>query len=124
GIADIDTRRLTRILRDKGSQNGAIVAGENATTERALELAKAFPGLKGMDLATEVTSEKTYQWNQTEWDITDGYGEQSAPKFKVAAWGYGGKLNILRLLAAPGSTASAVAQPRSAHINTTTESPP
>lgn len=58
GIADIDTRRLTRILRDKGSQNGAVVAGANATAERALELANAFPGLKGMDLAKEVTSEK------------------------------------------------------------------
>src|SRR5690554_5217865 len=102
GIADIDTRRLTRILRDKGSQGGAILAGENATVERALELAKAFPGLKGMDLAKEVTSEKTYQWNQTEWDITDGYGEQSAPKFKVVAWDYGVKFNILRMLAARG----------------------
>ncbi len=65
GIADIDTRRLTRILRDKGSQNGAIVAGENATAERALELAKAFPGLKGMDLAKEVTSDKTVVPAQT-----------------------------------------------------------
>ncbi|OZB08601.1 MAG: carbamoyl-phosphate synthase small subunit, partial [Marinobacter sp. 34-60-7] len=60
GIADIDTRRLTRILRDKGSQNGAIVAGADATAERALELAKAFPGLKGMDLAKVVSCEKAY----------------------------------------------------------------
>lgn len=101
-IAEIDTRRLTRILRDKGSQNGAIIAGENATAERALELAKAFPGLKGMDLAKEVTSEKSYQWSQTEWDITDGYGDQAAAKFKVVAWDYGVKFNILRMLAARG----------------------
>lgn len=60
GIADIDTRRLTRILRDKGSQSGAIVAGANVTAEQALELAKAFPGLQGMDLAKEVTCDKIY----------------------------------------------------------------
>ncbi|MDX1756976.1 MAG: glutamine-hydrolyzing carbamoyl-phosphate synthase small subunit [Marinobacter sp.] len=102
GIAGIDTRRLTRILRDKGSQNGAVVAGAGATPERALELAKAFPGLKGMDLAKEVTSEKTWQWSQTEWDLADGYGERSEARFKVVAWDYGVKLNILRMLAARG----------------------
>ncbi|WP_092020863.1 glutamine-hydrolyzing carbamoyl-phosphate synthase small subunit [Marinobacter zhejiangensis] len=102
GIADIDTRRLTRILRDKGSQNGAVIAGANATPERALELAKAFPGLKGMDLAKEVTCEKTWQWNQTEWDLANGYGEQTDARFKVVAWDYGVKLNILRMLASRG----------------------
>lgn len=102
GIADIDTRRLTRILRDKGSQNGAVVAGTNATAERALELANAFPGLKGMDLAKEVTSEKAWTWSQSEWSIESGYGERTESKFKVVAWDYGVKLNILRMLAGRG----------------------
>ena len=102
GIADIDTRRLTRILRDKGSQNGAIVAGENATAERALELAKAFPGLKGMDLAKEVTSDKIWSWKETEWTLEEGYGEREESRFKVVAWDYGVKLNILRMLASRG----------------------
>ncbi|PSF08189.1 carbamoyl-phosphate synthase small subunit [Marinobacter fuscus] len=102
GIADIDTRRLTRILRDKGSQNGAIVTGENATPERALELAKAFPGLKGMDLAKVVSCEKPYQWSQAEWDLDSGYAERSDARFKVVAWDYGVKYNILRMLAARG----------------------
>ena len=102
GIADIDTRRLTRILRDKGSQNGAIVAGENATAERALELAKAFPGLKGMDLAKEVTSDKIWSWSETEWALGEGYGERKESRFKVVAWDYGVKLNILRMLASRG----------------------
>ena len=102
GIADIDTRRLTRILRDKGSQNGAVVDGADATAERALELANAFPGLKGMDLAKEVTSEKTWTWSQSEWDIESGYGERTESKFKVVAWDYGVKLNILRMLASRG----------------------
>jgi len=99
GIADIDTRRLTRILRDKGSQSGAVVAGADATPERALELAKAFPGLKGMDLAKEVTSDKTWSWSQSEWTISDGYGERTESRYKVVAWDYGVKLNILRMLA-------------------------
>ncbi|MBS8242084.1 carbamoyl-phosphate synthase small subunit [Marinobacter lipolyticus] len=102
GIADIDTRRLTRILRDKGSQNGAVVAGEDATAERALELANAFPGLKGMDLAKEVSSDKTWTWSQSEWTLGEGYGERTESRFKVVAWDYGVKLNILRMLAARG----------------------
>ncbi|WP_417530176.1 glutamine-hydrolyzing carbamoyl-phosphate synthase small subunit [Marinobacter lipolyticus] len=102
GIADIDTRRLTRILRDKGSQNGAVIAGEGATAERALELANAFPGLKGMDLAKEVTSDKAWTWSQSEWTLGEGYGERTESRFKVVAWDYGVKLNILRMLAARG----------------------
>lgn len=102
GIADIDTRRLTRILRDKGSQNGAVVAGKDATAERALELANAFPGLKGMDLAKEVSSDKTWAWSQSEWTLGEGYGERTESRFKVVAWDYGVKLNILRMLAARG----------------------
>ncbi|PCM44583.1 glutamine-hydrolyzing carbamoyl-phosphate synthase small subunit [Marinobacter sp. ANT_B65] len=102
GIADIDTRRLTRILRDKGSQNGAIVAGADATAERALELANAFPGLKGMDLAKEVTCDKPYKWAQGEWSLDSGYAEAGEAKFRVVAWDYGVKFNILRMLASRG----------------------
>ncbi|WP_148864180.1 glutamine-hydrolyzing carbamoyl-phosphate synthase small subunit [Marinobacter fonticola] len=102
GIAGIDTRRLTRILRDKGAQNGAIVAGAEATEERALELARAFPGLKGMDLAKETGSKTSYKWNQTAWSLVDGYGEQAAPTYRVVAYDYGIKLNILRMLASRG----------------------
>ncbi|HEV8077602.1 MAG TPA: glutamine-hydrolyzing carbamoyl-phosphate synthase small subunit [Marinobacter sp.] len=99
GIADIDTRRLTRILRDKGSQSGAVVAGESATAERALELARAFPGLKGLDLAKEVSSKEISHWAETEWDLVSGYGQQNSPRFKIVAYDYGIKLNILRMLA-------------------------
>ena len=102
GIADIDTRRLTRILRDKGSQSGAVVAGDSATAERALELAQAFPGLKGMDLAKEVSSKDVSHWTETEWDLVSGYGQQESPRFKIVAYDYGIKLNILRMLASRG----------------------
>lgn len=102
GIAGIDTRRLTRILRDKGSQNGAIVAGASATDDRALELAKAFPGLKGMDLAKEVCRKDTWTWDETEWVLGEGYGKRSESRFKVVAWDYGVKKNILRMLASRG----------------------
>jgi carbamoyl-phosphate synthase small subunit len=102
GIADIDTRRLTRILRDKGSQSGAVVAGENATAERALELANEFPGLKGMDLAKEVSSKEVRHWTETEWNLVSGYGQQESPRFKIVAYDYGIKLNILRMLASRG----------------------
>ena len=97
---DIDTRRLTRILRDKGSQNGAIVRAKRHRSR--LELAKAFPGLKGMDLAKEVTSEKIWSWSETEWTLGEGYGERAESRFKVVAWDYGVKLNILRMLASRG----------------------
>jgi carbamoyl-phosphate synthase small subunit len=108
GIADIDTRRLTRILRNKGSQNGAILAGENATAERALELAKAFPGLKGMDLAKEVTTRTIWNWTQTEWQLDTGYGELDKPRFNVVTWDYGVKHNILRMLASRGCSITVV----------------
>lgn len=108
GIADIDTRRLTRILRDKGSQSGAIVAGANATAERALELANAFPGLKGMDLAKEVTCDKAYNWTQGAWTLGEGYAKGGESKFKVVAWDYGIKFNILRMLASRGCDVTVV----------------
>ncbi|WP_166263240.1 glutamine-hydrolyzing carbamoyl-phosphate synthase small subunit [Marinobacter caseinilyticus] len=108
GIADIDTRRLTRILREKGSQGGAIVAGAGVTAERALELASAFPGLKGMDLAKEVSSPSIRRWSQTEWSLDSGYGTLVEPRFKVVAYDYGIKFNILRMLASRGCDVTVV----------------
>ncbi len=96
-IADIDTRRLTRILRDKGAQNGCLMAGE-IDQDKALELAKAFPGLKGMDLAKEVCTKETYQWDSTSWELGKGHGKLQDKKFKVVAYDYGVKRNILRML--------------------------
>ena len=104
GIADIDTRRLTRLLRDKGAQNGAIIAGEAALTEageaKALAAAKAFGGLKGLDLAKEVTVKESYNWNESSWELGQGHTALTGTKkFKVVAYDYGVKRNILRLLA-------------------------
>jgi carbamoyl-phosphate synthase small subunit len=102
GIAGIDTRKLTRVLREKGAQNGAIVAGESASAEEALALAKSFPGLAGMDLAKVVSTTKSYVWSETEWKLGSGYGKQDNPKFHVVAFDYGVKYNILRMLAERG----------------------
>ena len=103
-IADIDTRRLTRILREKGSQNGAIVAGPEATEERALELAKAFPGLKGMDLAKEVSTQENYPWMEGVWELkSDSHIDRAdSSRFHVVAYDFGVKRNILRMLAERG----------------------
>ncbi|EHK61657.1 glutamine-hydrolyzing carbamoyl-phosphate synthase small subunit [Halomonas sp. M1] len=108
GIADIDTRRLTRILRDKGAQNGAILAGADAegsdAVERALAAAKAFPGLKGMDLAKEVSCKEAYEWSEGEWTLGEGYADMTKRErpYHVVAFDYGVKFNILRMLAARG----------------------
>ena len=108
GIADIDTRRLTRLLRDKGAQNGAILAGAEAEGDdavaRALEAAKAFPGLKGMDLAKEVSCKEAYEWSEGEWTLGEGYADtrQRERPYHVVAYDYGVKFNILRMLAARG----------------------
>ncbi len=101
-IAGIDTRKLTRLLREKGAQNGAIVAGPDASEAAALDHARAFPGLNGMDLAKVVSTKTAYAWTQTEWELGRGYGEQSQPKFHVVAFDYGVKYNILRMLAQRG----------------------
>jgi len=101
-IADIDTRKLTRILRERGAQNGAMVAGENVNESTALELARAFPGLSGMDLAKVVSTQSSYEWTETEWELGKGYGKQNTPKFHVVAFDYGVKYNILRMLAQRG----------------------
>ena len=110
-IAGIDTRKLTRILREKGAQNGAIVAGEadiEVATAKALELARAFPGLAGMDLAKVVSTQKAYNWTETEWRLGRGYGQQITPKFHVVAFDYGVKFNILRMLAERGCDVTVV----------------
>jgi len=101
-IAGIDTRRLTRILREKGAQNGCILAGEGADAAKAIALAQSFPGLAGMDLAKVVSTTEPYSWTETEWRLGEGYGEQKDPKFHVVALDYGVKRNILRMLAQRG----------------------
>lgn len=101
GIAGIDTRRLTRILRDKGAQNGCLMAGRVDEAE-ALARARDFPGLVGMDLAQVVTCRQPYEWTQTEWQLGHGFGAQAAPRFRVVAYDFGVKHNILRMLAGRG----------------------
>lgn len=104
-IAGIDTRRLTRILREKGAQNGCILTGADATEEKALELARSFPGLKGMDLAKEVGVKERYEWRSSLWSLeTDSHPEIPASElpYHVVAYDYGVKYNILRMLVARG----------------------
>lgn len=106
GIADIDTRKLTRILREKGAQNGCIIAyssTKNGSLDEALALAKAkeFPGLKGMDLAKVVSTKEAYAWKQGSWTLTDGLPEakpDSELPYHVVAYDFGAKRNILRML--------------------------
>ncbi|TXR54456.1 glutamine-hydrolyzing carbamoyl-phosphate synthase small subunit [Reinekea thalattae] len=101
-IADIDTRRLTRILREKGAQNGCIMAGDDLDEARALELASGFAGLKGMDLAKEVTVSEAYQWTEGSWKLGQGHTKPDTSKYHVVAYDYGVKRNILRMLADRG----------------------
>ncbi len=101
GIADIDTRKLTRILREKGAQAGCLAAGE-VDEARALELARSFPGLSGMDLAKVVTTPKPYSFEQGEWKLGQGYSKPGDAKFNVVAFDYGVKRNILRMLVERG----------------------
>ena len=113
-IAGIDTRKLTRILRTKGAQNGAIVglpAGEQPTAARideALAAARNAPSMVGLDLAKVVSTQRPYDWNQTEWSIEGGFGTQDKPRFKVIAYDFGVKKNILRMLAARGCAVTVV----------------
>ena len=104
-IADIDTRQLTRILREKGAQTGAIVAGEADETKAialAMSLIASFPGLSGMDLAKVVTCAKPYEFTQGEWALGEGYAAAPSSKFHVVAYDYGVKRNILRMLVSRG----------------------
>ncbi len=110
-IAGIDTRRLTRILREKGAQNGCIMAGENISEEAAIAAARGFPGLKGMDLAKDVSTKETYEWRSTVWNLqSDSSPEIAAAdlKYHVVAWDYGVKLNILRMLVERGCRVTVV----------------
>ncbi|GAB2988873.1 glutamine-hydrolyzing carbamoyl-phosphate synthase small subunit [Psychrosphaera aestuarii] len=104
-IADIDTRKLTRILRDKGAQRGCIVTVNEFNEqeqEKALEAAQAFPGLKGMDLAKVVSCKESFLWTSQSWQLGKGFSELENPKFHVVAYDYGVKRNILRMLADRG----------------------
>ena len=101
-IADIDTRRLTRILREKGAQSGCIMAGDNIDEAAALAAAKGFAGLKGMDLAKEVTVKEAYNWTGSTWDLVEGNREKTDGHLKVVAYDYGVKRNILRMLVERG----------------------
>ena len=113
-IASIDTRKLTRLLRTQGAQNGAIVAlkaGEEVTqvhVDKALAAAKAAPSMAGLDLAKVVSVSEKYAFTQTEWKLGSGYGEQAAPQFHVVAYDFGVKKNILRMLAERGCKVTVV----------------
>ena len=107
-IADIDTRRLTRILRDKGAQNGAIMSGENASEAAAIEAANGFGGLAGTDLAREVTVSESYEWSTGTWSLGEGYQNQSDSQCHVVAYDYGVKKNILCMLADRGARITVV----------------
>ncbi|MFC4526575.1 glutamine-hydrolyzing carbamoyl-phosphate synthase small subunit [Dyella halodurans] len=101
-IAGIDTRRLTRILRDKGALSGCIVAGEQVDVDAALAKARAFPGLNGMDLAKVVSVGEPYTWNEGTYDLDNKAFNQPSKRYKVVAYDFGVKHNILRLLAEQG----------------------
>ena len=97
-IADIDTRRLTRILREKGAQNGCLMAGESINEADALARAQGFAGLKGMDLAKEVSVKEAYSWNEGSWVLGEGFAQAGETPWHVVAYDYGVKRNILRML--------------------------
>jgi carbamoyl-phosphate synthase small subunit len=104
-IAGIDTRKLTRLLREKGAQSGAILVGNlgnEPVAAQALELARSFPGLSGMDLAKVVSTKTAYEFTETEWVLGEGYGKLAEPRFHVVAFDYGVKRNILRMLTQRG----------------------
>ncbi len=104
GLSGIDTRRLTRHIRDRGAPTGVVVHAPDGRLdlEAARAAAAAWPGLEGMDLAKEVTTRQSYGWTETEWTLGQGYGTQTKPRFKVVAVDFGAKRNILRCLAASG----------------------
>jgi carbamoyl-phosphate synthase small subunit len=107
GIADIDTRKLTRLLREKGAQNGCLMAVD-VDEEKALKEARKFPGLAGMDLAKVVTAQKPYEWSEGCWELGKGYQRAGEPRFHVVAYDYGIKRNILRMLAGRGARVTVV----------------
>lgn len=109
-ISDIDTRRLTRLLREQGALNGCLQAGEGLDEPAALERARAWPGLQGLDLAREVTTPQPYDWHQGVWKLGQGHGTPSLPDapYRVVAYDFGVKRNILRLLVEQGSAVTVV----------------
>jgi len=107
-IADIDTRKLTRLLRDKGAQSGAIMAGDQISDDVAVKAAQQFGGLAGCDLAQVVTTSETYSWTQSTWSLEAGYGENSDTPYHVVAYDYGIKKNILCMLVDRGARVSVV----------------
>lgn len=107
-IADIDTRKLTRLLRDKGAQRGCIIAGENASIEQAKAAIDAFSGLKGLDLAKEVSTTEIYEWTENTWDLRHGHLPAQNLTKHVVAYDFGIKRNILRLLANRGCRVTVV----------------
>ena len=107
-ISGIDTRKLTRMLRERGAQNGALVAGDDIDRDSAIEAARKFPGLKGMDLAKVVSTPEPYAWDEGELDLDRGEFVRAQPKYKVVAYDFGAKRNILRMLAERGCEVTVV----------------
>lgn len=107
-IADIDTRKLTRLLRDGGAQSGAIMAGDDTSEKTALEAARGFAGLAGCDLAQVVSTRESYSWTQSSWTLESGYVEANNPRFHVVAYDYGIKKNILCMLVERGARVTVV----------------
>lgn len=110
GLAGIDTRRLTRKIRDGGAPNGVVAHAADGVFDlpALLALAQGWPGLEGMDLAKDVTCRQTYDWTQTRWSLKTGYGTQRDPKYHVVAYDFGAKHNILRCLADAGCKVTVV----------------
>jgi carbamoyl-phosphate synthase small subunit len=110
GISGIDTRRLTRHIRDLGAPNGALIHAPDGKLDLAAlrDKARAWPGLEGMDLAKQVSCRQTYSWDQTGWVLGQGYGRLTEPRFNVVAIDYGAKRNILRMLASAGCKVTVV----------------
>jgi len=106
-IADIDTRKLTRLLREKGAQSGCVMSGE-VSVDKALAAARAFPGLAGMDLAKEVSTREPFEWREGRWELGKGHRRIDDARFHVVAYDYGIKRNILRLLAERGARITVV----------------
>ena len=107
-IAGVDTRKLTRLLREKGVQNGCIMAGADLDEAKAIAAARAFPGLKGLDLAQQVSTEKSYEWNEGCWQWGKAYASVEAARYHVVAYDFGVKRNILRMLADRGCKVTVV----------------
>ena len=114
GIADIDTRKLTRLLREKGAQAGCLMAGDGLDADAAVSAARGFPGLAGMDLAQVVTTSQPYAWSEGEWALGTGFTTPPPPRFHIVAYDFGIKRNILRMLAARGCRITVVPAPTSA----------